>query len=152
MSTSGDGRAERRHPHPSGPHPSVPSRLLLVRHGESDWNRDRRIQGQLDPPLSDGGQRQARLLGERLARHRFVAFYASDLCRSMQTAAAVGEALGEDPVPLPALREGALGGWGGKTSAQLAEEYPDRWEAWVPTPRGIWSRRARARSRSRRGC
>lgn len=52
----------------------------------------------------------------------------------MQTAAAVADALGTEPVALPALREVALGEWEGKTSAQLAEEYPERWEAWVRHP------------------
>ena len=63
----------------------VPSRLLLVRHGESTWNAARRMQGQLDPPLSDLGAVQARAIAERMVGHRLVAFYTSDLRRTRQS-------------------------------------------------------------------
>lgn len=112
----------------------APSRLLLVRHGESTWNAARRIQGQLDPPLSERGGAQAGEVGERLAGHRLAAFYCSDLARTRQTAEMIASAVGMDPVPEPGLREIALGEWEGKTREELMDEYPDLWERWAREP------------------
>jgi len=112
----------------------APSRLLLVRHGESTWNAAHRIQGQLDPPLSDRGTAQANEVGERLAGHRLAAFYCSDLVRTRQTAELIASAVGMDPVPEPGLREIALGEWEGKTREELMEGYPELWERWAREP------------------
>jgi probable phosphoglycerate mutase len=112
----------------------APSRLLLVRHGESTWNAARRIQGQLDPPLSDQGAAQAIEVRERLAGHRLAGFYCSDLVRTRQTAELIAPAVGMDPVPEPGLREIALGAWEGRTREELIEEYPALWERWAREP------------------
>src|SRR5207248_4500884 len=90
------------------------SRLLLVRHGESTWNAARRIQGQLDPPLSERGFGQAREVAARLRGHPLVGFYASDLCRCWQTAEPIAEAVGMQPGAETGLREVMLGDWEGK--------------------------------------
>ncbi|HKW07939.1 MAG TPA: histidine phosphatase family protein [Candidatus Dormibacteraeota bacterium] len=113
---------------------SAPTRLVLVRHGQSTWNREHRIQGQLDPPLSAEGLRQAELLGLRLAARRFAGFYASDLARAFQTAEAIGAAIGQEPVRRASLREIFLGEWEGLTTAEIAERYPREWAAWVQEP------------------
>src|SRR5207302_10930989 len=81
---------------PLPPKPS-PARLLLVRHGQSTWNREHRIQGQLDPPLSEEGRRQAERLARRWAGRRFVAAYTSDLKRALETAQLIGEAIDAAP-------------------------------------------------------
>lgn len=112
----------------------APTRLLLVRHGESTWNQERRVQGQLDPTLSELGRRQARALADRLRGRRLAAFYSSDLRRAWQTAELVAEAVGAAPVPLPGLREIALGAWEGKTREDLMAEFPAEWEAWARRP------------------
>lgn len=112
----------------------APSRLLLVRHGESTWNADRRIQGQLDPPLTERGLAQAQEVAERFGGHRLVGFYCSDLARARQTAEAIGAAIGLEPVDEPGLREIALGAWEGKTREELMEEYPELWERWSREP------------------
>src|SRR6266540_691435 len=112
----------------------APSRLLLVRHGESTWNADRRIQGQLDPPLSERGMLQAREMGERLVGHRFEGFYCSDLVRARQTAELIASAVGMEPSPEPGLREIALGAWEGMTREGLMDGYPDLWERWSREP------------------
>lgn len=112
----------------------APSRLVLARHGESTWNAARRIQGQLDPPLSERGLDQAGDLAVRLANSNPVALYSSDLCRARQTALPAAEALGLEPVYLSGLREIALGGWEGKTTQELAEQYPVAWAAWTREP------------------
>jgi probable phosphoglycerate mutase len=107
---------------------------MLVRHGQSTWNREHRIQGQLDPPLSAEGRRQAELVGRRLAGHRFEAFYASDLKRAWETAQAIGAAIGLDPEPAPGLREIYLGDWEGLRTDELAERFPDAWARWNEEP------------------
>ena len=80
--------------------------LLLVRHGETDWNAERRWQGHADVPLNERGREQARALAERIASDgRVDAIYASDLSRARDTAAAVAERLGLPVVADPDLRE-----------------------------------------------
>jgi len=111
-----------------------PARLFLIRHGQSTWNRDRRIQGQLDPPLSNEGRRQAALLGARLAGHKFSGFYASDLKRAFETAEVVGAAVGLQPEPMEALREIYLGEWEGLSTEEIADRYPDAWARWGAAP------------------
>jgi broad specificity phosphatase PhoE len=92
--------------------------LLLVRHGETDWNADGRLQGQTDRPLSDFGRRQARQLADELADEELVAIYSSDLSRARETAEIVGERLGL-PVRLdPELREKDWGTWEGLTAVE----------------------------------
>ena len=111
-----------------------PARLLLVRHGQSTWNHERRIQGQLDPPLSDEGRRQAERLGRRLAGRRLAGFYTSDLLRASETAQLVGQAMGVEPVASPGLREIYLGQWEGLTTEELAQRYPEAWASWTEEP------------------
>jgi glucosyl-3-phosphoglycerate phosphatase len=92
--------------------------LLLVRHGETDWNAGGRLQGQTDRPLSDYGRMQARQLADELAADHVDAIYASDLSRARETAEIVGERLGL-PVGLDAdLREKDWGTWEGLTSVE----------------------------------
>ena len=92
--------------------------LLLVRHGETDWNADGRLQGQTDRPLSDFGRRQARQLAEELADEEFQAIYASDLSRARETAEIVGERVGVPVVLDPELREKNWGTWEGLTAVE----------------------------------
>jgi broad specificity phosphatase PhoE len=108
--------------------------LLLVRHGQSTWNHERRIQGQLDPPLSDEGRRQAAMLGRRLAGRRFAALYSSDLRRAVETSAAISDAIGLEPVPMAELREIYLGEWEGLRTDELAERFPQAWAGWTEEP------------------
>ena len=92
--------------------------LLLVRHGETDWNADGRLQGHTDRPLSDYGRRQARQLAEELGGEEIEAIYSSDLTRARETAEIVGGRLGL-PVELdPELREKDWGTWEGLTSVE----------------------------------
>src|SRR2546421_2092518 len=90
----------------ASPRLTVPmTTLLLVRHGETDWNADGRLQGHTDRPLSDFGRRQARQLAEELANESLEAIYASDLARARETAEIVGKRLGLPVVLEPELRE-----------------------------------------------
>jgi broad specificity phosphatase PhoE len=89
--------------------------LLLVRHGETDWNADGRLRGHTDRPLSDFGRRQAQWLAGELEAEELDAIYSSDLTRARETAEIVAARLGL-PVELdPDLREKDWGNWEGLT-------------------------------------
>ncbi|TME55142.1 MAG: histidine phosphatase family protein [Chloroflexi bacterium] len=118
---------------PLPPHPA-PARLVLVRHGQSTWNHEHRIQGQLDPPLSPEGLRQAELLGARLAGRKFAGFYASDLKRAFDTAQAVGALVGAQPEAMTSLREIYLGEWEGRRTEEIQQRFPEAWAAWAEEP------------------
>ena len=111
-----------------------PVRLLLVRHGQSTWNREHRIQGQLDPPLSEEGRRQAEMLGYRLAGRRLAGFYSSDLKRALETSRRIGAVSGIDAVATPGLREIFLGEWEGLRTDELAQRFPEAWARWNVEP------------------
>ena len=87
--------------------------LLLVRHGETDWNAEGRLQGHTDRPLSDYGRGQARRLAEELEGEELEAIYSSDLARARETAEIVGERLGLPIALEPDLREKDWGTWEG---------------------------------------
>ena len=99
--------------------------LLLVRHGESVWNREGRWQGHADPPLTDEGRRQARALAGELAALDPVAVYSSDLVRARETAEIVAAPLGLGVKTTRDLREIDVGEWQGLTWAELESRYPD---------------------------
>jgi broad specificity phosphatase PhoE len=92
--------------------------LLLVRHGETDWNASGRLQGHTDRPLNEYGRRQARELAERLEEEEIAAIYASDLARARETAEIVGERLGLPVAVEPDLRERNWGTWEGLTPSE----------------------------------
>lgn len=99
------------------------ARLLLVRHGQSEWNADGRWQGQADPPLSDLGRRQAQAAATAIGA--VDAIVASPLERAHRTAMAISEAVGIGPVLVdPDLMERHAGEWQGLTRAQIDDQYP----------------------------
>lgn len=116
------------------PERSRPARLYLIRHGESTWNSEHRIQGQSDPPLSELGRRQAELLAHRLAGRSFAGFYASDLARALETAQRIGSLIGLEPQPVVGLREIFLGDWEGMRTNEIANRFPQAWASWVEEP------------------
>ena len=87
----------------------TPELAYLVRHGETDWNREHRWQGWSDRPLNERGIAQARALAGRLRGVAVDALYTSELARARETAAILGAALGLAPVDEPGLREIGLG-------------------------------------------
>ncbi|WP_423194865.1 MULTISPECIES: histidine phosphatase family protein [unclassified Cupriavidus] len=124
-----------------GPHSMAYTHLIVIRHGETAWNRERRLQGQLDVPLNDTGRAQARALATALTGEPIDAIYASDLGRALETAAPLAEALGLAVRPERDLRERCYGDLQGMTYAEVAEQRPEdfaRWQARVPdyAPRG----------------
>jgi broad specificity phosphatase PhoE len=92
--------------------------LLLVRHGETDWNADGRLQGHTDRPLSEFGRRQARQLAGELEAEELEAIYSSDLARARETAEIVGERLRLQVELDPDLREKDWGTWEGLNAVE----------------------------------
>ena len=104
--------------------------LILVRHGETDWNRNGRWQGHADTPLNERGRAQARQLADELSGEGVSAVYASDLMRARETAEIIAGRLGR-PVALdPRLREVDIGGWAGLTMPEIETRFPDDVERW----------------------
>jgi probable phosphoglycerate mutase len=103
----------------------IATRLCIIRHGETDWNVEKRIQGHTDIPLNAVGRAQALAMAFSAAHQRFHAIYSSDLMRAMETAQVLAQR--EDLVvnPLPQLRERHFGLFQGITAAQGAERYPE---------------------------
>jgi broad specificity phosphatase PhoE len=99
--------------------------IVLVRHGETDWNRERRFQGHADQPLNDVGRRQARELADALQGEPLAAVYTSPLRRAGETAAIVGERLGLLARELEALREIDVGTWEGLTIDEIKSRFPE---------------------------
>jgi probable phosphoglycerate mutase len=99
--------------------------LIVIRHGETAWNREKRMQGTTDTQLSDVGHEQARALGRRLAGRGFAALYTSDLARARDTARAIAEHTGRDPVMDPRLQERRFGIFEGLTSDEIIARYPE---------------------------
>ena len=107
-----------------------PTRILAIRHGETAWNVDTRIQGHLNIPLNDTGHWQAERLGQALAGEDIAAIYASDLSRAHETALYVGRATGVAVMPELGLRERGFGDFEGKTFAEIEIALPDQAERW----------------------
>jgi probable phosphoglycerate mutase len=100
------------------------TRFIVVRHGETAWNAQSRIQGHLDSPLNEEGLAQALLVGERLAREPIDALYCSDLGRVRQTVQPLVDRTGLQPVITERLRERRLGVFQGLTSRECQSRYP----------------------------
>jgi probable phosphoglycerate mutase len=104
--------------------------LVLIRHGETDMNRELRFQGQVDVALNATGLEQARRLAARLAGEPADALYASDLLRARQTAHPIGESLALPPLADSGLREQCFGRVDGLRVDEIQQQHPGAWEAW----------------------
>jgi broad specificity phosphatase PhoE len=98
--------------------------LILTRHGETDWNFQRRWQGHADTPLNEKGRAQSAALAAALASRRIDLIYSSDLARARETAEIVGAVLGLEVRLDRRLREVDVGEWSGLTSAEVERRYP----------------------------
>jgi probable phosphoglycerate mutase len=111
------------------------TQILFIRHGETDWNRIKRIQGHIDIPLAATGIAQARRLAQRLADEanqgaRLDAIYSSDLQRAQQTAQPISDALGLPLQSRENLRERSFGAFQGHDSDEIALRFPDEYAQW----------------------
>ena len=109
----------------------APTRFILVRHGETDWNRESRIQGQLPTHLNAQGRREARMLARRLAWEHAQNLFSSDLPRAMETAEPIAEAASLEIVATPALREAHFGRWEGRSYDEVQQQFPGEFASWV---------------------
>lgn len=108
----------------------TPATLLLIRHGETAWNAETRIQGQLDVPLSSTGFWQAGRLAERLADEPIDAVVASDFARAWMTAQPIAQSRRIDALPDARLRERHFGVFQGLTLDEIARDWPAELAAW----------------------
>lgn len=99
--------------------------LIIVRHGETEWNIAGIRQGHLDSKLTDKGLAQAKALGQRLGRERFSALYSSDLGRAVQTAREIANVTGHEIVTDHRLRERHLGIFQGLNAEEIIKRYPE---------------------------
>ncbi|CAA9399136.1 MAG: Phosphoglycerate mutase family protein [uncultured Ramlibacter sp.] len=106
------------------------TRIIAVRHGETSWNANARIQGQTDIGLNDTGRWQARRVGQALAGEPISAVYSSDLGRAQETAQSIAEVTGIPVVPHEGLRERSFGMFEGKTFDEIHETWPDHAQNW----------------------
>lgn len=109
-------------------------KLYVIRHGQTEWNKEKRIQGHLDSKLTEEGVRHARLQGERLAEIDFEAVVASPSERTVETAKLI---MGERTLPFKTdarLKEIHLGNWQGKTVDEIKAADPERFQCYVNTP------------------
>ncbi|UVW29421.1 histidine phosphatase family protein [Massilia sp. H6] len=109
---------------------SQPTTILLIRHGETAWNAERRLQGHLDIALNAAGERQAALLAAALAPERIDRIISSDLARARQTAEAIARERGMGVGTDPALRERCYGGFEGMLYSEIAARFPVEFAAW----------------------
>jgi len=114
------------------PKPENTTDLILIRHGETAWNRELRFQGHADVPLNDMGHEQARRLGLRLASETAVQhIFSSDLMRAQQTAAPGAQQLSLPVATSAALREQFFGVVEGMRSDEIQSLHPRAWEEWL---------------------
>jgi probable phosphoglycerate mutase len=125
------------------PNSQKPTDIILIRHGETAWNADRRLQGHIDIALNDEGERQAQALGAHLQDAPLAAIISSDLQRAWQTAQAVAR---WHALPLqkePGLRERCFGGFEGLTYDEIGQRFPVEFASWhgrdldAPLPPGL---------------
>jgi probable phosphoglycerate mutase len=105
--------------------------FLFIRHGETDWNREPRFQGQIDVPLNATGAQQAARLAQALRPAAPDAFVSSDLLRTRQTAAPMGDAWRRAPALHPGLREQAFGLFEGLDFTTIQARHPDLWARYL---------------------
>ena len=110
------------------------TRLILVRHGETEWNSDLVYRGHSDVRLSPRGRWQAERLGIRLARENVSAIYSSPLSRARETADSIGHATGLTVIDEPRLIDLDCGEWEGLSTEEVKRRYPELSRLWLTSP------------------
>jgi broad specificity phosphatase PhoE len=105
--------------------------LFLIRHGETDWNNEHRIQGNTDTPLNANGIAQAKQLAARIAGEKIAALYASPLARARATAEIIADKAGVALILDDRLKEKGLGDLEGLTVDEFELRYPDLYRGWI---------------------
>ncbi|EJO21412.1 putative alpha-ribazole phosphatase [Selenomonas sp. FOBRC6] len=108
--------------------------IIIIRHGETEWNKTGRFQGHSDVPLSAEGRAQAAALGKNLVVDHVDAIYASDLTRAMETAAPLAQRFGLEVISDPLLRELNFGSWEGRNFNDVNAENPNAMKNFYTDP------------------
>ena len=111
-----------------------PTRIYLVRHGETASNVEGLFRGRSDIPLNDNGLEQARDLADVFRKYPFDAVYSSPLSRAMETAKAIVANRPIAVVSIPDFNNIDLGEWTGRPKSEIEKEYPELWEQWITVP------------------
>ena len=111
--------------------------IIIIRHGETEWNKTGRFQGHSDVPLSAEGRAQAAALGKNLVVDHVDAIYASDLRRAMETAAPLAQRFGLEVISDPLLRELNFGSWEGRNFNDVNAENPDAMKTFYNDPERV---------------
>lgn len=109
-------------------------KIYLIRHGESQWNTIKKIQGQKDIPLTKKGLNQAHLIGNRLISENIDKIYSSDLKRAYITAKIIGNKIGLEATAMKEFREMNFGVWEGMTNKEILEKSYNEMEIWRKNP------------------
>ena len=110
------------------------TQVVLVRHGETEWNRVERFRGRIDIDLNERGQRQARAAARRLSGWQIKAVYSSPLKRALLTAQPIAEAYGLDVTVLEGINDVDYGAWAGLSPEEAADRHATLFETWVHDP------------------
>lgn len=105
-------------------------RLILIRHGQTEWNTQQRVQGRTDIPLNENGKNQCVAIAKRLQNTKLAGIYSAPLSRSLDTARLIAEHHACHVEVREALTEINFGAWEGKTAEELAAEFPSLWNDW----------------------
>jgi broad specificity phosphatase PhoE len=106
------------------------TRFILVRHGQTEWNRFERFRGRVDIDLDDTGLKQAEAAAEKIARLEVKAIYSSPLKRAMTTAQLIAHPLGLEVQPLEGINDMDFGQWHGLSISEVREQYPELFALW----------------------
>lgn len=112
-------------------------RIILVRHGQTEWNRAGKFQGHSDVPLNETGRQQVKVTAAYLAKEPIEAVYASDLSRAMDTGTAIAAFHGLNPIPDARLRELHMGKWEGLDFNTVYNDFRQEYDAWYGNPDGV---------------
>lgn len=113
------------------------TRIILVRHGETPWNKDKIFRGTVDIPLNETGREEARLAGEWLKAEKIEVAYSSPLSRAVETAENIARHHGLTVQRLPGLTDLNYGDWQGLPLAEVKEKYPDLYRQWETSPHTV---------------
>lgn len=113
------------------------TKFILVRHGQTEWNRVERFRGRIDIPLNETGLAQAEAVGARLANSRIAAIFSSPLSRTMATAEPISRRTGVAVQRLDGLIDVDFGEWQGLSPNEVAERCPNEFALWSTKPKGL---------------
>ncbi len=113
------------------------TKIILIRHGQTAWNKEEIFRGRADIPLDDVGLRQAQALADALRAEQISGIFTSPLTRAVQTAAAVAKSHGLVPVPVSGLIDIDFGAWEGLAHNRVREQFPELYATWQTSPENV---------------